>query len=432
MSVAAFVACTWIPSLAFANNNAGLKTIPFHITNEINQAADLYILIWGIINRDNGLGFPVGTQVYVTNSQGDVAITPAIDDSDPKPLGINVGMGTENDLMLPKLTAIRIYFSLGQALYTHNGNKIGNPLVPPDVQNPNDKNENTIFDSIETTWQVQPPVPNHPEITTNFGPNTTEVDQFGLPMQFTAEGTDPANPNNTNYAVTSGFLSTARRPNLFDALQSFGPPWSNLIVGNRVRAIAPNLAIGANLFPGNYLDDYINQVFQKYMSSPPLTATVSAALNMNCPSVTYNYTGSTAGGELVFSDANKGGPIFSLVKWSTLDAYAGSFSYGSVTPTDSCNRPDATAAGAVKARLQATQMRSTLLVSPNLPDYPNCPDPSTYYKNQPLNMYAKLWHDAGIGGKAYGFGFDDNCSQSSFQLIFNPTRFSVTLLGNRP
>ena len=76
--------------------------------------------------------------------------------------------------------------------------------------------------------------------------------------------------------------------------------------------------------------------------------------------------------------------------------------------------------------------RSTVLVDPNLADNPNCPNPSTYYQNQPLNKYAQLWHTAGIGGKAYSFGFDDNCSQSSFKLIFNPTKLTITLLGNRP
>ena len=95
-------------------------------------------------------------------------------------------------------------------------------------------------------------------------------------------------------------------------------------------------------------------------------------------------------------------------------------------------RQDFTAGEAVKARLQAAQMRSTLLVNSNLSDNPNCPDPSTYYVNQPLNMYAKLWHQAGKQGKAYAFGFDDNCSQSSFKLIFNPTKLTITLLGNRP
>ena len=191
-----------------------------------------------------------------------------------------------------------------------------------------------------------------------------------------------------------------------------------------------------NTFPGKLLDNYINSVFSQYASSPPLTASVNArrsgSVPIADPTVTYNFTGSTAGGEFVFSDATKGGAIFSFAKWSTFDAYEGFFPYGSMVPKDSCERPDFTAAEAVKARLQGALMRTTLLVNPEPFDVPNCPNPSTFYINPPVNMYAKLWHAAGIEGKAYGFGFDDNCAQSSFKLIFNPTKLTIRLLGNRP
>jgi hypothetical protein len=440
MSVVAFVTCTWIPTLALANNNAGLRTIPLHFSNHINDAVNLYIMIFGVINNDHGLGFPVGTNVYVTNTQGDVAITPAIPGDAPKSLSLNVGMGTEVDLTLPKLSAVRIYSSIGAPLLVHTGDIMGGGIVTPTSQNPNDPNFNTKFDFAELTWVPQPAPPNHPEITSNLGINVTEVDSFGLPQQFTIEGTDPATLK-PNTALTSGFLSTARRPDLLNMLQSFGSPWSNLIVGKgiRARALAPNLAIQGGFFPGNYLHSYINNVFLRYMSSPPLTASLSAAADpgsvpncQNPPTITYNFTGSTAGGELVFSDAKKGGPIFSLARWSTIDAYAGFFAYGAIVPRDSCEKPNFTAAEAVKARLQAALMRTTVLVNSNLADFPNCPDPSIYYVNPPVNMYSKLWHAAGIDGKAYGFGFDDNCAQSSFKLIFNPTRLTIRLLGNVP
>lgn len=439
MSVAALVACTWVPNLALANNNAGLQTIPLVVSNHINQAANLYVMIFGVINRDNGKGFPVGATVYVTDTQGNVAITPAIPSTAPQSLSLNVGMGTQNNLTLPKLSAVRIYSSVGAPLLVHTGNIAGGGVVTPTSQDPNDPNFNTMFDFAELTWVPQGAVPNHPEITTNLGVNVTEVDSFGLPQQFTVEGIDPATFQPT--ALTSGFLSTARRPDLLNTLQSFGAPWSGLIVGNgdRARALAPNLGIAGGFFPADFLDNYTNEIFSRYVTSPPLTSTLSARANPatvpDCPdppTVNYNLTGSTAGGELVFSDAGKGGPIFSLAKWSTMNAYAGFFSYGSIVPKDSCFRPDFTIGEAVKARLQAAIMRSTVLVDSNLSDNPNCPSPSTYYQNQPLNKYAQLWHTAGINGKAYSFGFDDNCSQSSFELVFNPTKLTITLLGNRP
>jgi Beta-1,3-glucanase len=431
LSLAGFIACTWLPISAFAQDNAGLPTIPLDIVNSFGSSGDLYVLIYGQIDK-NSKGIPVGAFVYVTDTAGDVAITPAIPGNAARSLSLNGGTGTPVDLTLPKLAAVRIYYSIGAPLLVHTGNIEGGGIVTPTVQNPSDPNFNTIFDFTELTWVPQT-VDGHPEITTNLGLNVTEVDAFGLPQQFTIEGTDPATLK-PNTALTGGFLSTVKRATLLATLKGFGTPWDGLIVGTAgtqpARALAPNLAIQGGFFPGDQLDDYINKVFTTYMASPPLTATVSAALNMSCPSVTYNFTGATAGGELVFSDAKKGGPIFSLIKWSTLDAYAGSFQFGAVVPTNTCDRPDKIAALAVEADLQAALMRTTLLVHPDLTNDPaHCPSPTAYYTNAPVNMYAQLWHQNGINGKAYAFGFDDVCSQSSFQLIFNPTKLTVALLG---
>ena len=412
-------------------------TIPLHIVNNLGSSTNLYVLIFGVVNQDNNKAFPLGKTVYVTDTSGNVAITPAIPATAEQSLSINVGMGAAVDLMLPKLAAVRIYYSIGTGLLVHTGNIMGGGIVTPTSENPNDPNFNTIYDFTELTWVPQA-VGGHPEITTNLGINVTEVDSFGMPQQFTIEGTDPATLK-PNTALSGGFLSTVQRSTLLDTLKGFGDPWDGLIVGTGIaglgpaRALAPNLGIMGGFFPANQLDQFTDQVFTTYMKSPPLTATVSAALNDKCPSVTYHFTGLTSGGELVFSDANKGGAIFSLAKWSTLDAYAGSFPYGSVVPKDTCDRPDKIASLAVEANLQAALMRTTILVHPDLTNTTAaCPSPSTFYKNAPVNMYATLWHENGIDGKAYAFGFDDVCSQSSFQLIFNPTRLTITLVGSSP
>src|SRR5262245_46601689 len=75
LSFSAFVICALATSLAFANNNIGLKTIPLHITNQMNSGQDVYVWIFGITNTDTPT-INIGTNVYVTNRQGDVAITP--------------------------------------------------------------------------------------------------------------------------------------------------------------------------------------------------------------------------------------------------------------------------------------------------------------------------------------------------------------------
>jgi hypothetical protein len=47
-------------------------------------------------------------------------------------------------------------------------------------------------------------------------------------------------------------------------------------------------------------------------------------------------------------------------------------------------------------------------------------DPSQYYKTAPANYYAKFWHDHALGGKAYGFPYDDYADQSSYVSHANP------------
>src|SRR6266550_1189372 len=95
LSLSAVAIGTWIPSLAFANNNVGLKVIPLHITNNINREEDLYVWILGVTNTDTAT-IPIKSQVYVTNSQGDIAINPAVPADMPTSFSIKVGMAKEN------------------------------------------------------------------------------------------------------------------------------------------------------------------------------------------------------------------------------------------------------------------------------------------------------------------------------------------------
>ena len=431
LSVAAFLIGIWMPSLALGQvNTVGLPVIPLHFSNHINTTDHLFVWIFGVTNQA-ATGIPIKSQVVVTNPDGDVEITPAVPGDMPRSFGIDVGTATEIDLMLPKLSGIRIYSSLGAGLKTQNGGIKNNGLATPDVENPGDPNFGTIFDSIETTWEDQAPITGHPEIKTNLGTNVTEVDLFGLVQQYTVDGTDPATlaPNTTK---TAGFLSTARRPALFNTLSGFGPPWSNLILtatdGTDLRAVSPNHAIHGTLppfplFPADQLKSYIAKVFSKYATTQ-LTTTVSVAECDTCPTVTYNFKGSAAGGEFVFSDPSKGGPIFSLAEWSTFNAYEGHFPFGLLAPKAGV---ETLAALAVEAKLQGAVMRTNLLVNTNL----DACDKKQFYVNPPVNMYSSLWHTDGIDGKAYGFGFDDTCDQSSFELIFNPTKLTITLPGDR-
>jgi hypothetical protein len=54
-------------------------------------------------------------------------------------------------------------------------------------------------------------------------------------------------------------------------------------------------------------------------------------------------------------------------------------------------------------------------------------DPAEYYRAAPFNAYAKFWHDNAIGGKAYGFPYDDVAAQSSFVSHGDPQYLLVAV-----
>ncbi len=55
-------------------------------------------------------------------------------------------------------------------------------------------------------------------------------------------------------------------------------------------------------------------------------------------------------------------------------------------------------------------------------------DPSQFYLAAPANYYARFWHQNSIGGKQYGFPYDDDAGQSSDISVSNP-QYMVVAVG---
>src|SRR5437667_1830451 len=117
LSLAAFLAGIWIPlgQLAADQNNEGLDVIPLNISNNVNGTPPLFVYIVGILPQSSNT-FQAGDWLYVADLLGNVNITPSIPADAPISLGLNVGAGKTTQMMLPKLTAVRIYLSLGIGL----------------------------------------------------------------------------------------------------------------------------------------------------------------------------------------------------------------------------------------------------------------------------------------------------------------------------
>jgi hypothetical protein len=53
---------------------------------------------------------------------------------------------------------------------------------------------------------------------------------------------------------------------------------------------------------------------------------------------------------------------------------------------------------------------------------------ATFYQSAPADYYAKFWHDNAIGGKAYGFPYDDVGGYSSYVSHSNP-QYALVAIG---
>ena len=81
--------------------------------------------------------------------------------------------------------------------------------------------------------------------------------------------------------------------------------------------------------------------------------------------------------------------------------------------------------------LGAGFLRSTLAVGVlngvDLDTLPACDQVGQYYKHEPIDLCAAILHENAILEKAYAFGYDDVCEQSSVGITKNPTKLVLTV-----
>jgi hypothetical protein len=328
-------------------------------------------------------------------------------------LGINLGTATTTAMKFPKLNAARIYFSFGNPIKVCCSAGVGSSPSELAGWVTTDPNYNTPFDWAELVWDNFGQNPYG--LKTRLGGNVTQVDMFGLPLQLSLQGSSPA----TGQPVTANAGFTASLPTIMNAYLQLGSPWTALVTDNSdnafVRVVSPYHGISLGTFPKDELDSYIDQVFMFYTTNT-LTATAS------CPQdkgVVHTLSGSTATGDLVFTD--KTGVQFQFKKPSTLAVYQNEIhpKPSPATELDKC------LAAVVAAKLGGAFIRTTLLVNTNL----DACQTSQFYVSAPVQKYAQLFHEFGINNKAYSFGYDDTCDQSSYINIADPTTMTITIGG---
>jgi hypothetical protein len=292
-------------------------------------------------------------------------------------------------LMLPKMDSGRIFVSLGEPLYIKvltdaNGN-IG--FAGPNPLNTTDPNIGVRYDWYEFTYN-------------NGGVwiNTTQVDDFGLPLLLDVWGASKAFHQQTGLTETHDALLAEYANEV--------PAEFQLPQQGALRIMAPAHATFDVGQPNqNYFDAYVNQIWAQYTTSA-LKMTVGGR----------NFVGQVVNGDLTFNEVDAsgntvaGGPYI-VHKPTTQDILEGAGTLASGNATEL----------ALEAQICAAFNRHVMQ------DSTLWADPSAFYAVSPANYYAKFWHSHGVNNLAYGFAYDDVSNQSSTIHTDQPEHMVLTI-----
>jgi hypothetical protein len=335
-----------------------------------NSAIYMYIV---------GTNLSTGQQSYVTANGTLTPVSIGLNGPDGyADLSIPLAASGNTTINMPNMSG-RVYFSINQKLKFKvvvdvNGKAA---LQYPAGWVSTDPNYPILHDCIEFTFN-----------NSGMFCNTTMVDMFSIPLAIKLVGAKNQ---------TAGTLIAGGRDKIFNSIAAL-PQFAPLVVGNKLRVLAPGHGLDAGLFPANYYDAYINDVWTKYATTN-LTVQTNAGL----------FTGRVTNGQLLFDKGVK--PIG---KPSTRDVL---YCDGSLAaPNDGLTGP-------VAAIVGAAFNRSTLR------DFPAQPttNAAQFYQQSISNHYSRVMHENTVDNKAYGFAFDDVVNFASYIEDNAPTSFTVTL-----
>src|SRR5574344_1479506 len=246
-------------------------------------------------------------------------------------------------------------------------------VVQPDLNNASDANAKTIFDWIEFTVQGG-----------GYWGNTTQVDQFGLPLTMAVY-----NDDGTSRKV--GITMT--RDEVFASYKNSVPASFQTLIQSPYRIVAPckgDFRTGKTY--GKYMSGYVDEVWSYYQ-----THAVSYSHDLGVFTITGDGT------QLIFTCTNGYGTAVTGQKYyitgkpdnNALFEGSGVLASGSTVEL------------ALQAQVCAALNRH---IASDPSSWKNV---SSYYGSAPANYYAKFWHDISLGGKSYGFCYDDVNDQSS-------------------
>ncbi len=325
------------------------------------------------------------------------------------------GLGTGNNAF-----SMRVYISLGipklpftaQAAYTAGGVDHVNPYAGPGFDS-GSPGALCLFDWFECSIDSGGVLNGNP----------TYVDQFGMPLVVVAQPgtTTQGQLNITRQQVLTniaGFSPASVYAGLTQAATASSAYPSGT---NYLRAISPDHLAGLSGTPGagasfgTYFDTTIS-------AWDGLGTDISVTDTNSGTYVSSSFTSTSVGGVVTgtwtFTKSGSPNLVFNDITSSNIWQCAGSMASGGTAQQNIGKQ--------LLAAFNRGQMNTPGPLS--LSDS-SCPNPTTaYYQSTPYNMWAKRFHNWSSNGLAYGFAYDDVCSQNpSFNTTGAMTSLSITL-----
>jgi hypothetical protein len=360
-----------IASAFFAKADAG-EGLPLVVENNTgrfpNEAITMYVL-----------GTVGGQQGYVKESGVFTPVSPAGGENGVLDLGIPLADAGTTSFLLPKMESGRIYFAIEGKLQfravTDGAGKAA--LQYPVGWVESDPNFGVLHDCCEFTYTDK-----------GLYFNTTMVDMFSIPMSVRVEG-------GAEQTVAGAPLSGGRDAIFAEMEQQ--PDFKGLVIGDRLRIVAPSYGIEMKRFPSTYFDSYIDEIWERYTGTD-LRVKTNAGL----------FTGRVVEGQLRFD-----GEVRAFDRPTTSDV---------LRCDGALAAPNDGRGGEVAAILAAGFNRSVL----GQPDQP-VTDSAAYYQHPVTNHYARIMHAHSGDGRAYGFPFDDVAQKAAYSENSAPSRMRITL-----
>jgi hypothetical protein len=379
-------------TLTVNNSSSGYTIYPGFVGVDLNNNTNgawadnqVYVTVIGIDPVSTRFGYltPEGTIVDFTLN--DSAATGHLTKNGKNYGNYSFTLAQSKLLKIPTFISARAYVSLGEPLYIQvNGDGNGNVAgyAGPNPQNATDPNINVHYDWYEFNNQ------------NGIFINTTQVDQFGLPLLLDVWGS-----GGTFHQQVGITESIAQIDSEFasEVPAQFQPP-----AMSNFRILSPSkLSMAPGGVNANYFDSYIASSWTSYSNTP-----LMVSLNGR------QFSGTTSGSTFTFTEVNpaaaNAGEVFTVSRPSTQDALECAGTMATGVPG---NTPQLQDENAKQLQLQnqiCSAINRHVLLSPA--DWTNA---SAYYGAAPANFYSQFWHKHSIRGLAYGFSYDDNNNQST-------------------